>query len=62
MEEEGAVVGSMIDSVILVIVRSRFVGRKFLTPEIRFSKLAPTPDSFRVEVRRDVRPDVKEKS
>ena len=43
----------MIDSVILVTVKSRFAGRKFLTPEIRFSKLAPTPDSLREEVRRE---------
>jgi hypothetical protein len=28
-------------------------GKKFLTPEIRFSKLAPTPDSLREEVRRE---------
>ena len=43
--------GSMIDSVILVTVRSRLAGRKFFTPEIRVSKLAPTPDSLREEVR-----------
>ena len=43
----------MIDSVILVTVRSRLAGRKFLTPDIRFSKLAPTPDSLREEVRRE---------
>ena len=43
----------MIDSVIFVTVRSRFAGRKFLTPEIRFSKLAPTPDSLSEEVRRE---------
>ena len=42
----------MIDSVILVTVRSRFAGRKFLTPEMRFSKLAETPESLREEVRR----------
>lgn len=38
--------GSMIDSVILVTVRSRLAGRKFLTPEMRFSKLADTPLSL----------------
>ena len=42
----------MIDSVILVTVRSRLAGRKFLTPEMRFSKLALTPESLREEVRR----------
>ena len=29
------------DSVILVTVKSRFAGRKFFTPLMRFSKLAP---------------------
>jgi hypothetical protein len=53
MAEEEADAGSMIDSVILVMVRSRLAGRKFLTPEIRFSKLAPTPDSLREVVRRE---------
>ena len=43
----------MIDSQIFVTVRSRFAGRKFFTPEIRFSKLAPTPDSLREDVRRE---------
>ena len=43
----------MIDSVILVTVKSRFAGRKDLTPDNRFSKFAPTPVSFRVVVRRD---------
>lgn len=43
----------MMDSVILVTVRSRLAGRKDFTPERRFSKLAPTPVSFRVVVRRD---------
>ena len=45
--------GSMIDSVIFVTVRSRLAGRKFLTPEMRFSKLAPTPDSFKEVVSRE---------
>ena len=39
-----AEVGDMIDSVIFVMVRSRFAGRKDFTPDKRFSKLAPTPD------------------
>jgi len=43
----------MIDSVILVTVRSRLAGRKFFTPEIRVSKLAPTPDSLREDVKRE---------
>ena len=38
---------------IFVTVRSRFAGRKFLTPEMRESKLAPTPDSLREDVRRE---------
>ena len=42
---------------ILVTVRSRLAGKKLLTPERRFSKLAPTPerapDSLREEVRRE---------
>lgn len=38
----------MIDSVILVRVRSLFAGRKFFTPEIRESKFAPrAPDVMR---------------
>ena len=53
MAELEAPAGSMIDSVIFVTVRSRFAGRKFFTPEIKFSKLAPTPDSLRDEVRRE---------
>lgn len=48
--------GSMMDSVIFVTVRSRFAGRKFLTPEMRFSKLAPTPDSLSEDVRREEMP------
>lgn len=53
MAEDDAEAGSMSDSVILVTVRSRFAGRKFFTPEIRESKFAPTPVSFREEVRRE---------
>ena len=52
MVEEEAEAGSMMDSVILVIVRSLFTGRKFLTPEMRFSRLAPKAPSFRRSVRR----------
>ena len=43
----------MIDSVIFVMVRSRLAGRKFFTPDMRFSKLAPTPDSLSELVRRE---------
>jgi len=43
----------MIDSVILVTVRSRLTGKKFLTPEIRLSKFTETPESLSDEVRRD---------
>lgn len=42
----------MIDSVILVTVRSRLAGRKFLTPEISVSKLALMPVAARRSVRR----------
>jgi hypothetical protein len=42
----------MSDSVIFVTVRSRFAGRKFFTPEMRFSKFAPTPVAARRSVRR----------
>lgn len=53
-----ALAGSIIDSVILVTVKSRLTGIKFLTPEIRFSKLAlkfaprfpPMPDSWILDV------------
>jgi hypothetical protein len=51
--EEEADAGSISDSVILVTVKSRFAGRKFLTPLIKVSKLAPTPVSFREDVRRE---------
>ena len=50
MADEEALVGSMMDSVILVTVRSLFAGRKFFTPEIRFSKFAPRAPSFRRSV------------
>lgn len=40
----------MMDSVILVMVRSRFAGRKFLTPLISVSKFAPTPVAARRSV------------
>ena len=52
MAEEEAEEGSMMDSVILVRVRSLLAGRKFLTPEMRFSKLAPRVPSLRRSVRR----------
>lgn len=52
MAELLAPAGSMMLSVIFVTVRSRFAGRKDFTPESRVSKLAPTPVSFREEVRR----------
>lgn len=53
MAEDEAEAGSIMDSVILVTVRSRFAGRKFFTPEMRFSKLDVTPDSFNDVVRRE---------
>lgn len=56
MAELLAPAGSMIDSVILVTVRSRLAGRKFLTPEMRFSKCGETPDSLREVARREVKP------
>ena len=52
MAEEEAEVGSMRDSVIFVRVMSLFAGRKFFTPEIRFSKFAPRAPSRRRSVRR----------
>ena len=45
--------GSMRDSVILVRVRSLFAGRKFFTPEMRESKLAPRPAAWKRSVRRE---------
>lgn len=53
MAEDEADAGSIIDSVILVTVKSRFAGRKFFTPEMRFSKLVVTPDSLSELVRRE---------
>ncbi len=47
-----AAVGSIRDSVILVTVRSRLAGNRFFTPDMRFSKLAPTPESLRRSVSR----------
>lgn len=44
-------------SVIFVTVRSRLTGRKFFTPDMRFSKLAETPDVIPESARRDVRRD-----
>jgi len=42
--------GSISDSVILVRVKSLFAGRKFLTPEIKFSKFEPIPASLNLSV------------
>lgn len=62
MAEDEAEEGSMIDSTILVTVKSRSAGRKFFTPLIRLSKLddspVGTPDSLRRSVRRE---DIEEK-
>ena len=52
MAEEEADAGSMIDSVIFVTVKSRLAGRKFLTPDMRVSKLAFMPVAARRSVRR----------
>lgn len=56
MAELLAVEGSMIDSTILVRVRSRLAGRKFLMPPMRDSKLderlVGTPVSLRRSARR----------
>lgn len=46
-----AFAGSMSDSVILVSVRSLLAGKKFLTPEIKPSKLDPIPASLNLSVR-----------
>lgn len=53
MAELLAPAGSMIDSVILVTVRSRFAGRKALTPDRAFSKCVLIPEDCRVVVRRE---------
>lgn len=55
MAEEEAEAGSMSDSTIFVRVRSLFAGRKFFTPERRFSKLAPKAPPARRSVRRLLR-------
>src|SRR5262245_33427482 len=52
MAELEAAEGSMSDSVILVRVRSLFTGRKFFTPEMRESKLAPNAPEVMRSVRR----------
>src|SRR3569833_52173 len=57
MAELEAADGSMMDSTILVTVKSRFAGRKFLMPPMMESKLADravvgTPDSFSRSVSR----------
>lgn len=58
MADDDALDGSIMDSTILVVVRSRFSGRKFLIPpmiESKFADRAPvgTPDSFRRSVSRE---------
>lgn len=57
MADDEAVAGSMIDSTILVMVRSLSAGKKFFTPLMRDSKLddkpVGTPVSFRRSVSRD---------
>lgn len=57
MADDEAVEGSMMDSTILVMVRSRSAGRKFFTPLISESKLderpVGTPVSFNRSVSRD---------
>lgn len=53
MADAAADAGSMIDSVILVMVRSRSAGRKFLTPDIKLSKLDDSPDSLSELVSRE---------
>ncbi len=52
MAEEEAEAGSISDSVIFVRVRSLLAGRKFLTPEMRFSKFAPRAPSLKRSVKR----------
>ena len=52
MAEEDAEAGSMRDSVIFVRVMSLLAGRKFLTPDMRFSKLAPREPSLKRSVNR----------
>ena len=43
----------MMDSVILVTVRSRLAGRKAFTPDRAFSRWAETPESLRPAVKRE---------
>lgn len=52
MAEEDAEAGSIRDSMIFVRVMSLLAGRKFLTPEMRFSKLAPRAPSLKRSVSR----------
>lgn len=52
MAEEEAEAGSIRDSVILVRVMSLLTGRKFFTPDMRFSKFAPRAPSRRRSVSR----------
>lgn len=46
MAEDDALVGSMRDSTILVRVMSLLAGRKFFTPEMRFSNWLPRAPSL----------------
>jgi hypothetical protein len=56
MADDEATDGSMIDSTILVMVRSLLAGRKFLIPPIRESKLADRADvGTQVSLSRSVR-------
>ena len=50
MAEDDAEAGSIIDSVILVSVRSLLEGIKFFTPDMRFSKFAPRAPSLKRSV------------
>ena len=56
MALDDAFAGSINDSVILVKVRSLFVGRKFLTPSSKPPILAPNPASLNLSVTREERP------
>lgn len=55
MADEEAADGSMIDSTILVTVRSRSAGKKFLTPDMRDSKFDDRPEGTPVSFNRSVR-------
>ena len=55
MADEDAVVGSMIDSTILVMVKSLSAGRKFLTPLTSDSKFEDNPPGTPVSFNRSVK-------